>query len=239
MRIDKMLGNLGYGTRSEIKKFCKQGLIYVNGIEIKKSDFHVNPETDEIVFNNKKVKYREHIYLMMNKPQGCVSATFDKYDQTVIDLIGEEYQVFDPFPVGRLDKDTEGLLILTNDGQLSHRVLSPKKHIPKKYYVEVDEDITCDDIEHFKRGIDIGEEKNTKPAILEPTGKTAFVTITEGKFHQVKRMFDAVGKKVLYLKRIKMGSLELDDNLKLGEYRELSEEEIKLLEMHESNFGEV
>lgn len=226
-----MLGNLGYGTRSEIKKLCKQGLILVNGVEVKKADLHVDPEKDEVVFNNEVVKYRKFIYLMMNKPQGYVSATFDKYDPTVIDLIDYEYQVFEPFPVGRLDKDTEGLLILTNDGQLSHRVLSPKKHVPKKYYVELDKDVEPSDVSKFQKGVFIGDGYTTKPAILEYDGSTAFVTISEGKFHQVKRMFSAVGKEVTYLKRIQMGALELDEGLELGEYRELTPEEIDLLEM--------
>lgn len=230
MRLDKLLGNMGYGTRSEIKKYCKQGLVFVNDKEAKKSDVHVNPEQDRIVFNDIEVVYREFIYLMMNKPSGVVSATFDKYDDTVIDLINLEYRTFDPFPVGRLDKDTEGLLVLTNDGQLAHRILSPKKHVPKKYYVEVDGEITEHDVEKFKEGLDIGEEKLTKPAVLDPNGDTAFVTITEGKFHQIKRMFEQVGKKVTYLKRVKMGNLELDEDLELGEYRELTKEEIEKLE---------
>lgn len=230
MRLDKLLGNMGYGTRSEIKKYCKQGLVFVNDKEAKKSDVHVNPEQDRIVFNDMEVVYREFIYLMMNKPSGVVSATFDKYDDTVIDLIDLEYRTFNPFPVGRLDKDTEGLLVLTNDGQLAHRILSPKKHVPKKYYVEVDGEIVEHDVEKFKEGLDIGEEKLTKPAVLEPNGDTAFVTITEGKFHQIKRMFEQVGKKVTYLKRVKMGNLELDEDLELGEYRELTKEEIEKLE---------
>ncbi|SFE75410.1 pseudouridine synthase [Peptostreptococcus sp. D1] len=230
MRLDKLLGNMGYGTRSEIKKYCKRGLVFVNDKEVKKSDVHVNPEQDRIVFNDIEVIYKKYIYLMMNKPSGVVSATFDKYDDTVIDLIDFKYQTFELFPVGRLDKDTEGLLVLTNDGQLAHRILSPKKHVPKKYYVEVDGKITEYDVKKFKEGLDIGEEKLTKPAILESNGDTVFVTITEGKFHQIKRMFEQVGKKVTYLKRVKMGSLELDEGLKLGEYRELTKEEIERLE---------
>ncbi len=260
MRLDKMLGNLGYGTRSEIKKFCRQGMVIVNGEEAKKSDIHVNPELDEVLFNGKKVNYREFIYLMLNKPSGYVSATFDKYEPTVIELIDEKYYTFEPFPVGRLDKDTEGLLILTNDGQLSHRVLSPKKHVPKKYYAIIDRLVKTCDIEYFEKGIDIGEEHMTKPAKLEFIGKgtdvdfdnlfntendffvekkfdfkdglgaEVYITISEGKFHQIKRMLNAVGKEVLYLKRIKMGELQLDETLELGEYRELTAEEISMLE---------
>lgn len=259
MRLDKLLGNLGYGTRTEIKKLCKQGAVIVNGKEMKKASDHVDPEKDEILFNGQKVNYREFIYLMLNKPAGYLSATFDKYDPIVLDLIDEEYLVFEPFPVGRLDKDTEGLLILTNDGQLSHRVLSPKKHVPKKYYAIIKGIVTEDDVEAFKEGVDIGEGYTTKPAQLEILNELTVeelgesmgidvdelketieysgeglceinVTISEGKFHQVKRMFNAVGKEVIFLKRTKMGGLELDETLELGEYRELTEEEIELLE---------
>ena len=259
MRLDKLLGNLGYGTRNEIKKLCKQGAVIVNGKEMTKASDHVDPEKDEIYFNGTKVNYREFIYLMMNKPAGYLSATYDKNDPTVIDLIDEEYHVFEPFPVGRLDKDTEGLLILTNDGQLSHRVLSPKKHVPKKYFALIKGIVTEEDIISFKEGIDIGEGYTTKPAELEIIEEISLeklceemdidqnelieaieydnegickinVTISEGKFHQVKRMFNAVGKEVIFLKRTQMGALKLDENLELGEYRELTEEEIQLLE---------
>lgn len=240
MRLDKLLSNLGYGTRSEIKKMCKQGMVKVNGQEIKKSDYHIDPNQDQVCLNGQTIRYREFIYLMMNKPAGYVSATFDRYDQTVIDLIDHEYLAFDPFPVGRLDKDTEGLLVITNDGQLSHRVLSPKKHVPKKYYAEIDQEVLARDIKAFSQGIYIGDDYTTKPASLEvirtfeADGGTVhseiYVTISEGKFHQVKRMFEAVGKNVLYLKRVQMGGLKLDESLELGEYRELTEEEVDLLE---------
>lgn len=240
MRLDKLLGNLGYGTRSEIKKMCKQGMVVVNDQEIKKSDHHIDPNLDKVYLNGNLVEYREYIYLMMNKPAGCVSATFDRYDQTVIDLIDSEYLVFDPFPVGRLDKDTEGLLVITNDGQLSHRVLSPKKHVPKTYYAEINNEVLASDIETFSKGVYIGDDYTTKPAKLEVIRNfevehgiihsEIYVTISEGKFHQVKRMFEAVGKSVLYLKRVQMGGLKLDESLELGEYRELTQEELDLLE---------
>lgn len=243
MRLDKMLGKLGYGTRSEIKKMCRQGMVTVNGQEAKKPDQHINPDQDQVCLNGQEVSYREYIYLMMNKPAGCVSATFDRYDQTVIDLIDPEYLAFDPFPVGRLDKDTEGLLVITNDGQLSHRVLSPKKHVPKKYYAQIDQEVVARDIEAFSKGLYIGDDCTTRPAKLEiirtfeaddgRLGSEIYVTISEGKFHQVKRMFEAVGKQVLYLKRVQMGSLSLDESLELGQYRELTEEEVKLLEDRE------
>lgn len=240
MRLDKLLGNLGYGTRTEIKKYCKQGFVQVNGSEVKKSDTHVDPDSDEIVFNGEIVNYREFIYLLLNKPAGYVSATYDKYDPTVIDLIGDEYLAFEPFPVGRLDKDTEGLLVITNDGKLSHRVLSPKNHVPKKYYAVIDSEVDTQDVEIFSRGVYIGEGYTTKPADLKiirsfeaedgSINSEVYVTISEGKFHQVKRMFEAVGKRVLYLKRTQMGGLVLDKYLELGQYRELSQEEVGLLE---------
>ena len=258
MRIDKLLGNLGYGTRSEIKKLCKQGAVIVNGKEAKKADQHVNPEKDEILFNGELVNYREFVYLMLNKPAGYISATFDRNDATVLDLIDEKYHAFEPAPVGRLDKDTEGLLIITNDGKLTHRVLSPKKHVPKKYYAIVAGNVNSNDIKAFEKGVDIGEGYITKPASLEIIGQIdlddisdeenqekseetninlagedvyeIYLTISEGKFHQVKRMFQSVGKEVLYLKRVQMGGLELDESLELGEYRELTDDEIKMLE---------
>lgn len=148
-RIDKILSNLGYGSRSEIKKYCKQGSVVVNGSEVSNPGTQVDTENDEILFNGEEVIYREYIYLMMNKPDGYISATTDKYDPTVLDLIDLSYLAFGPFPVGRLDKDTEGLLVLTNDGKLSHRVLSPKKHVPKTYYAKIDGVVTEEDVEAF------------------------------------------------------------------------------------------
>lgn len=233
MRLDKMLSNLGYGSRNDIKKYCKQGRVKVNEKTIKKSDVHVDENKDIVEFDGEIIRYRKYIYLMMNKPHGVVSATFDKYDDTVIDLIDYEYKVFEPFPVGRLDKDTEGLLVITNDGALSHRVLSPKRHVPKVYLAYINREIDGEDIEAFEKGININDEYITKPAklkIVNNNPKEVEVTIVEGKYHQVKRMFKARGKNVEYLKRIKMGGLVLDENLPLGEYREMSEDEIKMLE---------
>ncbi|SHH34780.1 pseudouridine synthase [Tepidibacter thalassicus] len=234
MRIDRVLGNLGYGTRSEIKKYCKFGIVLVNGKVVKNSSFHVDPEKDEIIFDGERVNYREYVYIMLNKPSGYISATYDDVEKTVLDLIDPEYYVFNPFPVGRLDKDTEGLLILTNDGQLSHRVLSPKKHVPKTYFAKIDGVVTSADVDAFKEGVILDDGYKTLPAHLEilKSGSISEINLTihEGKFHQVKRMFESVGKKVIYLKRISMGGLKLDENLALGEYRELTEEEILLLE---------
>ena len=233
-RIDKILSNLGYGSRSEIKKYCKQGSVVVNGSEVSNPGTQVDTENDEILFNGEEVIYREYIYLMMNKPDGYVSATTDKYDPTVLDLIDLSYLAFEPFPVGRLDKDTEGLLVLTNDGKLSHRVLSPKKHVPKTYYAKIDGVVTEEDVEAFLEGVVLDDGYKTMPSqlnILKSDDESEIeLTIHEGKFHQVKRMFESVGKRVVYLKRLSMGNLKLDESLELGEYRELTDEEIKLIE---------
>ena len=233
-RIDKVLSNLGYGSRSELKKICKNGLVKVNGKVINNPGVQVDVENDEIIFDGEKVTYKEFIYLMLNKPDGYISATFDKRDPIVLDLIDKEDLVFEPFPVGRLDKDTEGLLVLTNDGQLAHRVLSPKKHVPKTYYTKIEGVVTEDDIKAFAKGVTLDDGYETMPAelvILKSDEISEIeLTIHEGKFHQVKRMFESVDKKVIYLKRLSMGKLQLDKNLALGEYRELTDEEIKMIE---------
>lgn len=233
-RIDKILGNLGYGSRKDIKKFARDGLVRVDGEVVKDSSTKVDPEKSEIMIGEELINYRENIYLMMNKPQGYISATEDNYQETVLDLLEIEDSVLKPFPVGRLDKDTEGLLILSTDGKLAHRVLSPKKHVKKGYYAEVSGRVDDKDIEMFEEGLDIEGEYMTKPARLKVIEagdiSKVEVEIVEGKFHQVKRMFEAVGKEVIYLKRIYMGCLKLDDSLELGEYRELTDDEIVLLE---------
>lgn len=233
-RIDKILSNLGYGTRKDLKKIVKNGMVQVNGITIKDSAMKVDPEKDKIVINGEEIFYREFIYLMMNKPAGVISATFDNKDETVIDLLEVEHQVFEPFPVGRLDKDTVGLLLLTNDGDLNHRLISPKWKVDKVYFAKIDQKVTEEDIEKFKHGITLDDGYRCKEAILEiqkasEEGSEIVLTIQEGKFHQVKRMFEAVGKKVTYLKRIEFDTLPLDEDLEEGEYRELTEEEIAIL----------
>ncbi len=234
MRIDKVLSNIGYGSRTEVNISCKRGLVVVNGEVVKKTSTQVDPENDEILFDGEKINYREFIYLIMNKPAGCISATTDKWDQTVVDLLDMEYLAFDPFPVGRLDKDTEGLLVITNDGKLSHRLLSPKKHVPKTYFAKVDGVVTDEDIKAFREGVVLDDGYKTLPGELEILKSDDIseinLTIHEGKFHQVKRMFESVGKEVVYLKRIQMGKLELDESLELGEFRELTKEELELLE---------
>lgn len=232
IRLDKLLANMGEGSRSDVKKFIKYGRVSVDDVIVKDAAMQVE-EGQKVYLDGREIVYRQYVYLMMNKPQGVVSATEDGRDRTVIDLIDEEYLIWDLFPVGRLDKDTEGLLILTNDGQLSHNLLSPKKHIPKIYYAHIDGEVTQEDVKAFKEGVELDDGYKTLSAdlIILKSGKISEIelTIMEGKFHQVKRMFEAVGKKVTYLKRISMGKVLLDENLELGEYRELTQEELKLL----------
>lgn len=237
MRIDKVLSNLGYGSRKDVKKLLKDGAVKVNQVVVKDAKQHIDPENDVVTLNGEEIQYREFIYLMMNKPPGVISATEDNRDETVIDLLEIEDQVFEPFPVGRLDKDTEGLLLITNDGQLSHKLLSPKKHVPKTYFAVIEGEVTEADIEAFRKGVTLDDGYETKPGelIILKTGLTSDIelTITEGKFHQVKRMFQAVDKRVIYLKRITMGPLPLDETLELGEYRELTDEELEMLMNYE------
>ncbi len=233
-RLDKVLANLGYGTRKEVKFLVKDGLIEVDNKIVKDSGVKIDPNTSEIKVSGEIINYRKYIYLIMNKPDGVVSATFDNYDETVIDLLDPEYQSFDPFPVGRLDKDTVGLLLLTNDGELNHRLISPKWHVDKVYYAEIDKMVEEKDIKTFEAGILLDDGYKCLPAKLDilqsdEDGSRVRVTIQEGKFHQVKRMFNSVDKNVVYLRRIKFGPLDIDENLQEGEYRELSEEEVEIL----------
>ena len=235
IRLDKLLKDCGLGSRKEVKEYIRKGLVMVNDVVIKNDDYKVDEEKDCIKFDNEMIMYEKYVYIMLNKPAGVVSATFDNKDRTVLDLI-DEYQHMDLFPFGRLDKDTEGLLIISNDGKLAHDLLSPKKHVDKKYYVEVEGVLTLDDIKAFNNGITIDEEL-CKPADLEIIKSDAisncYVTICEGKYHQVKRMFESVNKKVIYLKRITFGNISLDENLKLGEYRKLTDEEINILKRND------
>lgn len=231
MRLDKYLADMSVGTRSEVKKYIRKGLITVNDVCVKSPDCKVSAQ-DEVCYLGRKISYEKYVYYMLHKPAGVVSATEDKRDKTVIDLL-EGVTVKDIFPVGRLDKDTEGLLLLTNDGALAHELLSPKKHVDKVYYAKVDGIVTQEDITKFEIGLDIGEKNLTLPAslVILESGPISQIelTIREGKFHQVKRMFQAVGKEVIYLKRLQMGPIRLDETLELGEFRTLSEQEISLL----------
>ena len=234
MRLDKFLTEMGLGTRSEVKKILKTKQITVNGEIVTKPETKVEPENDQISYKGEPVTYCEYEYYLFYNPAGCVTATEDQLHKTVMDYLTDTVRS-DLFPVGRLDIDTEGLLLITNDGALAHDLLSPAKHVEKTYYAVIDGVVTEKDVNSFENGVDIGEEKLTKPGKLrilksEPESEIE-LTITEGRFHQVKRMFEAVGKKVLYLKRISMGPLQLTNDLKLGEYRPLTEEEITALKI--------
>ncbi|NLP15169.1 MAG: rRNA pseudouridine synthase [Clostridium sp.] len=232
-RVDKVLSNLGIGTRKEIKRLVKDGAVKVDGVVVTDSGMHINPKDSLIEVSGELLKYREFIYLMLNKPQGVISATYDARLKTVIDILPDEYKSFGLFPVGRLDIDTEGLLVLTNNGQLAHELLSPKKHVPKRYYAVIEGVVDEKEQEAFGKGVILDDGYKTLPAELFIIKSANFseveLVIYEGKFHQVKRMFESVGKKVKYLKRIEMGRLRLDEALELGECRELTNGEVSLL----------
>ena len=233
IRLDKFLCEMEIGTRSQVKDIIKKGQVSVNGEVIKKADYKFDETVSKVFVKEKEISYQKFFYYMLNKPAGVVSATTDNHDKTVLDLL-KEAPGKDLFPVGRLDKDTEGLLLITNDGELSHNLLSPKKHVEKTYLVKTAESVTTDMIQALEKGVDIGEEKITLPAkvkVLED--KEMELTITEGKFHQVKRMLKAVNNEVVYLKRLSMGSLLLDANLELGEYRNLTEKEVDELKIRQ------
>ncbi|MDD6213032.1 MAG: pseudouridine synthase [Clostridiales bacterium] len=232
MRLDKFLSEMGVGSRSQIKEWCRQKKITVNGEVVRKSDFHVDPMSDQVICQGQRIAYEEMEYYMLHKPKGVVTAVSDSRESTVMDLLKERKRK-DLFPVGRLDKDTTGLLIITNDGPLCRRLLAPKHHVPKTYYARVKGRITEAHVGQFLQGLDIGDEKMTLPAKLkilkEGDISQTELTITEGRFHQVKRMFHAVGGEVLDLKRLSMGELKLDPNLAPGEYRKLTPEEVEIL----------
>ena len=232
IRLDKYLADMGVGTRSEVKNFIRRGMVTVDGAAASRPEQKIQPERQTVMVNGSQVCYVEFEYYMLNKPAGVVSAVTDTREKTVLDLLTGKKRK-DLFPVGRLDKDTEGLLLITNDGELSHRLLSPSKHVDKTYFARIQGRATADDIRAFSEGIDIGDEKPALPAVLKilKTGDTSEVEviIQEGRFHQVKRMFEAVGKKVIYLKRLSMGSVVLDETLPPGGYRELTKEELERL----------
>lgn len=226
MRLDKFLCDTAGLTRTEAKNAVKKGQIAVNGQVQKAADFKVKENTDTVTFQGKPLSYVAFHYYMLHKPAGVITATEDKKESTVMDILREE-KVKNLFPVGRLDKDTEGLLLITDDGELAHNLLSPKKHVDKEYLVKVRDSISEEDCRKLSEGVDIGDEKPTAPAKVERVAeKEILLTIREGRFHQVKRMLQAVGNEVLYLKRLSMGSLRLPEDLEKGAYRPLSEEEI-------------
>lgn len=234
MRLDKFLGNHGFGTRKEVKLLVKRGAVKVNDILVKKADIKLVPDKDAVTVYDEAVTYEPFVYIMLNKPAGYISSTKDYKDETVLELI-DGFDHYDLHPVGRLDKDTEGLLILTNDGQFSHDVLSPKKHVDKTYYARVEGYVTDEIVALFKAGVTLDDGYKAMPADLQiiTAGDISEIEliIQEGKFHQVKRMFKAVGMTVIYLKRIQMGGLPLDERLKPGAYRKLTREEINFVKM--------
>ena len=231
MRLDKLLSDMNVGARSEIKKNIRKGQVSVNGETIKDAGISVSGD-EEIVYLGQRIQYETFEYYMMNKPAGVISASEDTRQETVLDLMDTNRRK-DLFPVGRLDKDTVGLLLISNDGQLAHELLSPKKHVDKRYFVKLTGRLTEDDVDKFSKGFRVDEEFTALPSKLEIKSagdiSEAEITIREGKFHQIKRMFQAVGKEVIYLKRLSMGSLVLDENLAEGEYRRLTDEEIRKL----------
>lgn len=229
MRLDKFLSNMGIGTRTEVKQLLKKGVITLNDQVEKSPKTQIKPSQDEIKLNGELIQFVDKVYLLLNKPKGYISATVDDQHNTVMELI-DDYKYLDLFPVGRLDKDTEGLLLITNDGDFNHQLMSPTKHIPKTYEVISQKTITKNDIKLFETGIELNEGL-TKPAnlILGEQEKQSFVTIYEGKYHQVKRMFHAIDNEVIELKRIKIGDLSLDDELLQGTYRHLTEQDFKQL----------
>ena len=245
IRLDKYLADMGCGTRSQVKQMIRKGQVEINGEKIKKPEQKITIAQDRVCVAGKEIRYEKYRYYLLHKPAGYVSATTDNRDKTVLELLPENIRR-ELFPVGRLDKDTEGLLLITDDGALAHELLSPKKHVDKTYYAVTDGCMTKEDVQRFAEGLEIGEKKLTMPAKLEilstrkveeteleqyPSGWSSEIqlTIKEGKFHQVKRMTEAVGKKVVYLKRISMGVLTLPDDLKKGECRQLTAEEEKKL----------
>jgi len=244
VRLDKFLADMGIGTRSEVKLHIKKGKVTVNEESEKSADRKIDVSRDRVAFEGRELTYAAMEYYMLHKPAGVVSATTDNLHTTVLDLIqeGMKKELFmkeelfkkkELFPVGRLDKDTEGLLLITNDGELAHKLLSPKKHISKVYYAKVKGKVTAEDVNTFESGIKLEEDFTTLPARLNIVKSDDIseveITIYEGKFHQIKRMFEAVNKEVIYLKRLQMGELVLDADLKKGEYRKLTEAELKKL----------
>ncbi len=235
MRLDKFFTSAGLLSRSEAQRAVRAKRISVNGETAKKADMKIEPESDIITLDGERVEYREFTYIMLNKPQGYISATDDSKLPTVLELLPEKYSRLGLFPCGRLDRDTEGLMLLTDDGELAHFLLSPVSHVSKTYYFECREALFEASAEKLKSGIDIGEKALTKPAALEYDGRSGKITISEGRYHQIKRMFEAVGNEITYLERVTFGPLSLDPALPRGEWRELTPSEIKEIQKHNRN----
>ena len=234
MRIDKFLNNMGIASRTESSKAARQGGILVNGVAVKGADVHIDPDKDEVIFCGRTIEYRKYTYILMNKPDGVVSATEDGKDKTVIDLLPEELQKLNLFPCGRLDKHTLGLVMLTDNGDLAHRLLSPKHHVKKKYFFESKFPLTDEEIKYLEAGATLEDGYVTKPSKIElgADGKSGYITLVEGKYHQIKRMLESVNNKITYLERVTFGPLALDESLARGEWRFLTKNEIEQLEIY-------
>ncbi len=231
LRIDKFLADMGIGTRSEIKNYVRKGLVAINGTRVRSASEKADISLDNVTYNGEEIQYLQYEYYLLNKPAGVISATEDKNTPTVIDLIKDKKRT-DLFPVGRLDKDTEGLLLITNDGLLAHNLLTPGRHVDKTYYLKTDNRLTVKHAELIAQGLRVDEDFVAMPGVLDiisasDTGSEAYLTIHEGKFHQVKRMMEATGNTVTYLKRISMGPLTLPEAMAPGEYRKLEREELE------------
>lgn len=234
MRIDKFLGVTGQATRTEAKKLIRSGAVTVNGVAVRSADTKLDPEVDKVFFCGKEVIYRKYTYILMNKPQGVVSATEDGRDKTVIDLLPDDMRKTDLFPCGRLDKNTLGLMLITDNGDLAHRLLSPKSHVEKRYYFKSKFPITEIEAKRFENGLVLEDGYETKPAKIEllENGDEGVITLVEGKYHQIKRMLEALNNKITYLERISFGPLLLDEGLERGQWRYLTDEEIAAIEAH-------
>jgi len=238
MRLDKYLCELNIGSRSEVKEFIRKGLVSVNGNVTKRPEEKIDECNDIVCYREKQLVYSKFVYYMLNKPAGVVSATSDKQERTVLDIIKPNGRNL--FPVGRLDKDTTGLLLITDDGELAHELLSPKKHVDKTYFVEIEHSLTDEDIQKLCAGVDIGDEKPTAPASLKLVSESAILlTIHEGRYHQVKRMLQAVDNRVVSLQRVSFANLRLDENLAPGDFRPLTEQEVILLHEAKNAGGKI
>lgn len=232
-RLDKIIASQGQYSRSDVKKLVKQGRVTLDGITVKSSDIKADPEKTVIAIDGRVLGYKKHLYIMLNKPKGVISATEDPTQPTVIDLVPKELRREGLFPAGRLDGDTTGFVLITDDGDFAHRILSPKNHIMKTYIAVLQRELTKDDIEAFRSGIELKDGTlclEAQVSAVEGDAPMAQVKICEGKYHQVKRMFAALGNKVIELRRVKMGELPLDEDLPEGQCRELTEEELVLIE---------
>ena len=240
MRLDKFLSTTGTATRSEASRAVRSGRVTVNGVGVCRADTKIDPEKDTVCFDGVRIVYREFTYIMLNKPTGYVSATDDKKLPTVLELLPEELRRLDLFPAGRLDRDTVGLMLLTDDGVLAHFLLSPVSHVPKSYRFTCQSPLSDTDVSSLESGVDIGEDHLTKPSSLKVEGDrmSGVITISEGRYHQIKRMFEAVGNKITSLERITFGPLTLDTSLSRGEWRFLTQNEITELQKHNRNTGD-